>query len=264
MDPKGIETRSSYEDTNSLEFRERSIMRLQAELGERLKKLKAILQTQDFNELTNFILQSAYFINHIVLNVDTQESISSTPDTAIVHDLGITIWLRPKDIGTIEFGVLSDLSETLEQGKIDLKRFAEGIYFLEVLTHKFKDGNGRVARSLKLLIDKGNEDSEILESDTKNVLGIGAEAITKTGENTFKINSNPDFERLVLGVAYFAMYKGLSEEEVSGNLKLNKLMPEKGLEQLALKLGIAPEQLKEEFIHFMAVDSDLKWCNFSI
>lgn len=115
---------------------------------------------------------------------------------------------------------------------------------------------------MKQVIDKSNSEGKITEDDTKRVLGLGRESLTKTGEHSYKINLNPDFERLVLGVAYFGLEKGLTQEQVIDELKLNGALPEQGLQTLAQKLGTSKDKLKEEFIRFIVVDSDLSWCNF--
>jgi len=174
----------------------------------------------------------------------------------------MVLWRKPAESSKLENENLVALTGGLVDGSIDRSRLAKGVYFLEVLLHKYKDGNGRVARALKTLVDKSGDTSELTEDDIKQILGIGRKGITQTGENKFQINFNSDFERLVLGVVYFGLHKGLSAEIVTKELKLNGALPEQGLELLAQKIGTPKDKLKEEFIRFMVVDSDLSWCNF--
>lgn len=143
-----------------------------------------------------------------------------------------------------------------------MTRYSKGTYLLEVLLHKYKNGNGRVARGMKMLFDKVDSGADLTDDEIKQVLGIGKQGVTQTGETTYKINFNPDFERLVLGVCYFALEKGIPQEEVIGQLKLNGMLPEQGLEKLAERLKTPLNKMREDYIKYMVVDSDLSWCNF--
>jgi hypothetical protein len=250
-------------DFDAPDFRNASVARVHTALGEQLSGLRGAFQGRSPEQIRDFITRSAESIDRSVLGVNDQEDISSTPDTAIVHAFGMPIWNKPTDTARLESEMLTDLATRFSSGEMDTERFAQGVYFLQVLLHKYKNGNGRTARALKLLVEKaGNADGVVNEDDTRGVLGIGREGVTKTSETTYRINFNPDFERLVLGVAYFGLEKGLTSDEVTGKLKLNGALPEQGLDALSQRLGTAKTQLKDDFIRFMTVQSDLGWCDF--
>lgn len=247
-------------DSNSPAFREASVPSVYAVLQEKSSSIRSILQNKDRQQLQETIIKTADDIDRIVVASGKQGDIYSTLNTAIVHALGLTVWRKPVDTQRVESENLEQIIDKLVNGQMDKSRFAKGVYLLEVLLHKYKDGNGRVARAMKLLLDKV-DGSDIGEDDTRKILGINRESHTQTGEHSFTINFNPDFERLVLGVAYFGLHKGLTQEQVT-QLKLNNALPEEGLRILSRKLGVEQERLKKEFIRFMVVDSDLEWCNF--
>lgn len=249
------------QDIDSSGFREASLPRVHRILQDRHGGIKSALQTRDSQQIQGFIARSADDINRVVVGSGEQDDIYSTPDTEIMHAFGLTIWRKPLDTQRLEAENLDKIVGQLSDGQMDIERLAKGVYFLEVLLHKYENGNGRVARGMKLLLDRSGE-GEITEDDTRKVLGIGRESLTQTGEHSFKINFfNPDFERMVLGVAYFGLHKGLTQEQVV-ELKLNGTMPEEGLSALANKLNVPKETLKEDFIKFMVTDSDLSWCDF--
>lgn len=253
---------SSPKDIDAPLFREQSLPRVQETLKYKLVEVKDVLQSKDKDRLKAFVSAAADDINRTIVDAGSQEDIYSTPDTAIVHSFGMTLWRKPEDINALEEKIADSLTSKLIEGQMDIDRFGKGLYFKEVLLHKYKNGNGRVARGMKLLVDKSSNDSTITEEDTSKMLGIGREGVSQTGEHTYRINVDPDFERLVLGVAYFGLEKGLTEEQVVKELKLNGSLPENGLQAVANKLGVPQEQIKNEFVHFMVVDSNLEWCNF--
>ncbi len=251
-------------DFDAPDFRNASVGRVHTALGEQLTGLKQALQGRNPEQIRDSITRSADSIDRSVLGATEQEDIASTPYTAIVHAFGMPIWNKPTDTARLESEMLTDLATQFTRGEMDAERFAQGVYFLQVLLHKYKNGNGRTARALKLLVEKaGNEDITVSDDDTRAVLGIGREGATKTSETTYRINFNPDFERLVLGVAYFGLDKGLESDEVTGKLKLNGALPEQGLDALSQRLGTAKPEIKEDFIRFMTVRSDLGWCDFT-
>lgn len=249
-------------DYDAPAFREQSLSRVQNTLKDQLLGLTNAMQARNSDQIRDALYGSADVIDRSMLDARPEEDISSTPDTAIVHAFGMTIWNKPTDTVRLETEVLTDLATRFSNGQMDTERFSKGAYFLQVLLHKYKNGNGRTARAMKTLIEKAGNSGEVSEDDTRGILGIGREGVTKTGETTYRINFNPDFERLVLGVAYFGLDKGLSQEEVIGELKLNGSMPEQGLDVLSQRLGTSKSQLKDDFIHFMTVRSDLEWCDF--
>lgn len=251
-------------DFDAPDFRNASVSRVHSTLGEQLSGLRQTFQGKNPEQIRDFIIRSADNIDRSVLGATEQEDIASTPDTAIVHAFGMPIWNKPMDTARLESEMLTDLATRYSSGEMDTERFAQGVYFLQVLLHKYKNGNGRTARALKLLVEKaGNNDEVVSDDDTRTVLGIGREGVTKTSETTYRINFNPDFERLVLGVAYFGLDKGLTPDEVTGKLKLNGALPEQGLDALTQRLGTVKPELKEDFIRFMTVRSDLGWCDFN-
>lgn len=243
-------------------FREQSLPRVQDTLRGQLSGLRGAMQSRNPEQIRDGLYRSADDIDRSMLDARPEENIYSTPDTAIVHAFGMPIWNKPTDTARLETQVLTDLATQFSNGQMDSERFGKGAYFLQVLLHKYKNGNGRTARAMKTLIEKAGNEGDVSENDTRGILGIGRESVTKTGETTYQINFNPDFERLVLGVAYFGLDKGLSQEEVIGKLKLNGSMPEQGLDALSQRLGTPKPQLKDDFIHFMTVRSDLEWCDF--
>jgi len=249
-------------DFDAPDFRNSSIPRVHATLSGQLTGLTTTLQSRNPEQIRDFITRSADSIDRSVLGATGQEDISSTPDTAIVHAFGMPIWNKPPDTQRLESEILTDLATQFTQGEMDNERFAQGVYFLQVLLHKYKNGNGRTARSLKLLIERAGNNGVVSDDDTRTALGIGREGVAKISETTYRINFNPDFERLVLGVAYFGLDKGLTQDEIVGKLKLNGTLPEQGLDALSQRLMTPKPQLKTDFINFMAVRSDLGWCDF--
>lgn len=250
------------QNADSPAFREQSLPRVHSFLQGELQEVRIAVQGRDAQRLAGFILGRADDLNRVAMGAEEQDDISSTPDTAIMHAFGMAIWRKPTDTQRIEADNVNDLVSRWANDQTDMSMVAKGVYFSEVLLHKYKNGNGRVARGLKLLLDRANESFGITEDDTRQVLGIGRESLTQTGEHSFKINFNPDLERLVLGVAYFGLAKGLTQEQVIGEMRLNGTMPEEGLDALSKKLGVPKDRLKEEFIKFMVVDSELEWCDF--
>lgn len=91
---------------------------------------------------------------------------------------------------------------------------------------------------------------------------MGRKSILDKGQGRFEINLHPDFERLVLGICYFGLYKGVPMDKVIDEMNLNSKLPENGVVLLAEELGTPVDLLKNEFIQFMAVDSQLEWCEF--
>lgn len=261
-DEGGFDSHSPQIDYDAPDFRNRSLSRVNATLNEQLGGLTKVLQSRNVEQIRDFLTRSADTIDRSVLDVTEQDNISSTPDTAIVHAFGMPIWNKPPDTQRLESEVLTELVTQYTQGGMDNERFAQGIYFLQVLLHKYKNGNGRTARSLKMLIEKAGANGAISDDDTRVVLGIGRQGVTQTGETSYRINFNPDFERLVLGVAYFGLDKGLTQDEIIGKLKLNGTLPEQGLDALSQRLMTPKPQLKTDFIKFMTVRSDLGWCDF--
>lgn len=249
-------------DFDAPDFRNRSFSRVHTTLNGQLTDLTSALQSRNVDQIRDFITRSADNIDRSVLGVTDQEDISSTPDTAIVHAFGMPIWNKPLDSQRLESEMLTELTTRFTQGETDNERFAQGVYFLQVLLHKYKNGNGRTARSLKLLIERAGNNGAVSENDTRQVLGIGREGVTQTSETTYRINFNPDFERLILGVAYFGLEKGLTQDEIIGKLKLNGVLPEQGLEALSQRLMTPKPQLKTDFINFMVARSNLEWCDF--
>jgi hypothetical protein len=250
-------------DFDSQDFRNTSIDRVNNELSSQLSGLRQVLQERNPEQIRDFITRSADSIDRSVLGATQQEDIASTADTAIVHAFGMPIWNKPTDTAKLESEMLTDLATRFTSGEMDAERFAQGVYLLQVLLHKYKNGNGRTARALKLLVEKSvNEENTVNDNEVRTVLGIDREGVTKTSETNYQINFNPDFERLVLGIAYFGLEKGLEPDEVTGKLKLNGALPEQGLDALSQRLGIAKPVLKEYFIRFMVVQSDLGWCKF--
>lgn len=243
-------------------FREQSRGRVQELLQAKLSDIRTAVQKKDGAGLRKFVTGADDDINRAVVGANPQENIFSTPDTAIMHAFGIPLWRKPKDIRRLETETTDALVDSFVSGQVDVERFGKGVYFQKVLLHKYKNGNGRVARGMRAVIGKSSDATALTSEETSQVLGIGREGVTQTGEHSYKINFNPDFERLVLGVAYFGLHKGLSQEQVIGDLKLNGTLPEEGLKALAQKLGTPSDQLKDEFVRFMVVDSDLEWCKF--
>jgi hypothetical protein len=223
---------SVVRDIDAPAFREQSVVRVEDILQDKLIDLRGIMRQRDVVRLQSFVMDSADDINRAVVGANAQENIYSTSDTAIVHAFGIPIWKKPNDVSRLEHENLAAMTSRLMEGHMDAGRFGEGVYLQEVLLHKYKNSNGRIARGMKQVIDKSSSESQITEDDTKQVLGLGRESLTKTGEHSYKINFNPDFERLVLGVAHFALEKGLTQEQVIDELKLNGALPEDGLQAL--------------------------------
>lgn len=249
-------------DRDSPDFRNKSLPRVTTLLQEQLAGYKVVLQAKNLLQMQSVLAESSDRINRAVVGVEAPQNIYSSPETAILHALGMVIWEKPKDTGRLEREILKDLATQFASGQIDIERLAKGVYFLEILLHKYENGNGRTARAMKLLVEKAGTNGGVGENDTRQVLGVDRQSLTQTGEHTFQINFNPDFERLVLGVAYFALDKGLPQDEIEERLKLNGTLPEQGLDVLSRRLGVQKTQLKDEFVHFMAVKSDLSWCNF--
>jgi hypothetical protein len=55
------------------------------------------------------------------------------------------IWLRPENPKTGEVSDLTAIATRFASGEVDRTRLSRGVYFSEVLYHKYKNGNGRVA-----------------------------------------------------------------------------------------------------------------------
>jgi hypothetical protein len=254
----------SKKDPDKIEFREQTLATTQSEMQVIVIGLNEALTQKDYARVESIIIESSDRLARTMLQADTHENISSTDNTAIMHSLGMVLWKKPMDIEILEKENIHQLVQTaVRSNNIDYGRIANGIYFLYVLLHKYKNANGRTARALQLSLSKANEDSKVEENDVKKVLGINRETLTQMGKTRFKINFNPDFERLVLGIAYFGIHKGLTEEQVVDELKLNSKLPEDGLKDLSRKLQITEEKLKEEFIKFIVSESDLSWCDFN-
>ncbi|MCB9813268.1 MAG: hypothetical protein H6772_02565 [Pseudomonadales bacterium] len=255
---------SSRYDQDSKEFREESVLRMTETLQFTLKILKAFLSEGDIQGLVGIISGFDDLLNRKLLNIDKKTDIHSSKDTIIAFKVGLTVWKKPSKDQVIYNEIVRSLVDKVFEDS-DWDRFANGFYLMEILLHKYKNGNGRTARAIKLLCNKmGNQNSIINEKEVRTVLGLDSEGVSQAGENTFKINVHPDYQNLVLGVAYFGLHKGLSMDDVTNKLKLNSLMPEKSIELLSNKLGISIDNLKKDFINFMAIESDLSFCSFPI
>lgn len=249
-------------DIDSSVFREKSVPLVHSTLNTKLVEFRNIFETRDKRLLYSFLTQAPDDINRIVVGAKPGDPIDSGPERAIVHALGFPIWTKPPETERLETEILSSLVDRVVDGQMDVGRFAKGIYFLQVLLHKYDNGNGRVARGMKILVDKSSDTTEISEDETKKMLEVDRQALIQTGETRFKINVKPDFERMVLGMAYFGLAKGLSMDQVTREMQLNGSLPEEGLKKLAQALGVPQGKLKEEYIQFMVVDADLEWCDF--
>ncbi|MCL5090844.1 MAG: hypothetical protein M1514_02420 [Patescibacteria group bacterium] len=254
-------TELSSLDPDTKKYREQSLSVVYSVLQEKFTELRRI-EKKNKEQIILFLKSSSDDINRAVVGASEQVDIYSSPDVAIVQAGNEILWKKPKNIVKLEEEILDALVTKWQTGDIDQTRLSQGVYFLETLLHKYKNGNGRVARSMKTIIDLRDKTTELTEDETRTVLAIERKVLIHRGGNLFEFSINPDFERLVLGVAYFGIHKGLSLEQVTEELKLNGKVPEKGLEALSSKIGIPTDQLKDEFVKFMVVDSNLDWCNF--
>ncbi len=247
-------------DKNSDSFKEYTIPKVTESLNGVLVNIEQVIKRGDSKNLADVLVAASKRLNRSVVDAHPDDLIYSTPETAVMHAVG-PIWVKPKNARSVEYTILNKLSERFLAGEIDRNRFANGVYFANVLLHKFREGNGRVARGLRAAVDKEGEG--FTKEEVKRILGIGREILTQTDKETFRINFKPDLNNLILGVAYFALEKkGLNIEEVTGKLKLNGLLPEEGLQTLAISLGQNKDEIKKEFIEYMVVYSGLEWCNF--
>lgn len=256
-------------DKDSIEFRRQTLQESLRESNSLITELHNLIEQQNFTQLSNFFSNASDRLARVMLNEQNLEGSYSTDDTVIQHALGMTLWKKPKDTLQLEDENLKHLEALMQSQEISQERLANGIYFLYVLLHKYMNTNGRVSRTLQMIVNKALNQDALEENEMENILGLNKEGVTQTGENTFRINVNPDFERLVLGVAYFGLHKGLTQDEVLKELKLNGDLPESGLSKLLEKLNSKPdakrmslEDLKSEFVRFMVADSDLDWCEF--
>src|SRR3989338_7842899 len=131
-------------------FREHTFPKTQLLLQSKLTTLKGVLGLKDMAQLQGFVTQTTDEIDRTVMEANEKDDIYSTPDTAIMHALGIPIWRKPPDTGRLESEAVNTLTDRFSSGQMNMDRFAKGVYFLQVLLHKYKNGNGRVARSMKL------------------------------------------------------------------------------------------------------------------
>ena len=264
MSDENINHQSERDHQDSKEFRESSIARVTELLNNSLKMLRIFKESGDTDHLLILIAGIDDLINRKMLNIGKETDIYPIEDTAIKFMIGVIVWKRPADVYRLFETATRELIKKVSADN-DWERLAKGLYFVEILLHKFSNGNGRTARALKLLCEKiGSGDTSISEQEVRTVLGLDLEAISKTGNTTYRFNTHPDLENFQLGVAYFALHKGLSYEQVTETLKINHQLPENGLESLAKHFHQSIQELKVEFIHFMAIDSDLDFCTFPI
>lgn len=253
---------ASVNDKDSQAFRESSIPRVNQLLGERLEELRGVLETKDSGQIADFFIRTADDLDRAVVGLGQNEDIASAENTVITHAFGLVFWKKPASGEELNEKVTKETTTAFTNGEIDKERLGKGLYFLTVLLHRYKNGNGRTARGLKALVDKTDSAEGFSEQEVKTILAVGRKGVIDKGEGKFSINFHPDFEKLVLGVCYFGLQKGLAMDRIIDQMGLNSKLPENGLELLAKELKVGIDQLKSEFIQFMAVDSALEWIYF--
>jgi hypothetical protein len=253
-------------DTN--EFRAESLPRVQATLEEQLQVLRTVLDNADPADLSEYLMHSSDVVARAVLGADQADDISALDGTGIRFDsLGSTlpIWVKPNEVESLEQRVMDTLAKRYSNNEIDLARLASGAYFARVLLHSYVNANGRTARAQRMLMEKAaNPEADVNEVETRQLLGVDAENVDVVNETTYRIKINPDLERLTLGVAYFALHCGIAYEDITDKLSLMTKLPERALTDLwqELQTGTPFNELKQAFIQFMVVDSDLSWAQF--
>ena len=243
-----------FQDNDSQESREETFQQVKSKVALLATQIKEIVNTKDREQTRTFILRMLEDLARIILRADINPDIYSTENTAIIHGLGSIIWRSPAPISidTIENYNINKLIDLfIISDNVDYKKFAEGIYLLIVLLHKYRNGNGRLARIVSLISSKLSDNSDITDNETRNALGIIDTTTTKPNS----INLHSDFKRLLEGMYNFGLKKGFTEDEIDKVLKLHQRMPEESIQLLSDWFKEPLEITKEEFISFMVLES---------
>lgn len=261
---QGYELSDPTIHADSLLFRRASLPRVHSELQGQLATLTEVLRADDPQQLSAFLISSAANINSAVLGASDEQNGTSLQNVVLARLLGrsVVTWTKPTNADILEPYLTNGLAALYYDDQIDLSRLALGAYFIQSLLHRRDNGNGRTARAVKLVFEKiGDSEVAITEDETSSILGIEAMASTMTDIAAYPVELHPDVERLILGVAYFAVHKGLAPY-TAARMGLASKFPEEGLEDLSRELGVPRQHLTTEFIWFMTVESDLAWCGF--
>lgn len=169
MIDENIDRQSEREYQDSKEFRESSITRVTELLNNSLKMLGIFKDSGDTNQLLIIIAGIDDLINRKMLNVGKEANIYPTEDIAIKFMINVIVWKRPTDVHRTFDSLTRELIEKVS-AENDWERLAKGLYFVEILLHKFSNGNGRTARALKLLCEKiGSDDTGISEQEVRAI-----------------------------------------------------------------------------------------------
>lgn len=243
-----------------LEFRISRSSSVHAKLSEALIELRPLIQRNDPAAIRIFIVKYSDEIARTMLQAQPQYKIIRDTRSAIVHGLGYTIWKSPENPQQVENDIIDKLAKKFVGDKPDYARLAKGLYMLVIMVHKYSNANGRTARALYLLFTKALGEESISQDEIDEVLG--------TEERPWDY-VRPDKNRFFTGLSVFAQQKGLPPTEIQSLLyrspddEFFKTFPkypeEDVLRHLSARLGVPVEKLREEFIRFLVLDSDLSW-----
>ncbi|HEV2403714.1 MAG TPA: hypothetical protein VGS08_05965 [Candidatus Saccharimonadales bacterium] len=258
--PQPEQTESPKVDYDSQEFRKQSLARVHTALEKQYDQLTRILAAHDSELLKDYLINGGDELIRAILGFSEEDEVHPPPDMRmVVYHLGVATWRQPVRDDELAEEIYGELASRYHSGQMDLARLAKGVYLTDVLLHRYRQGNGRMARARTLLIERAAGEQPIAETDTSDTLAIGRSPSIQIDEYTYRLTVQSDLERLILANCYFALHLGFDYGEVVGPLRLNSSLPEDGLNTLAQQLGVTPEKLKEDYIHFITVESDLHW-----
>ncbi|HVA96783.1 MAG TPA: hypothetical protein VND99_03955 [Candidatus Acidoferrales bacterium] len=236
-------------------FREQSAPRVHAALVAVQRELTPALEERQPEQIRDLLISSSDTLARSILDASDDQDI----DTLSSPELGIGLrsvksgkvsWARPEDPQGLETELVTELAVRFCNGDIDSIRLAKSVYLLQILNHKYINGNGRVARSLKAIIEKADNRTSVTTEDTKKLLGIEEDAGLSSSEE--------DSTRIIAGLGYFGEENNLmTYYEVMAFLKNNDSLIDPLISELSRRAGRDDTQMKKDFIRYMVLDSDI-------
>ena len=238
------------------EFRQASVERVMTQLQEILFLFDKLFDSPENDTKRLFVItQTDSFINRKILDLNKDDELFSS-DNAVIYmsagDRDVIVWKKPQTANKLYNDIANELVDKMIVDA-DWQHFTQGLYILHILTHRYKNGNGRTARAIRLICTKLQaRQLSISDKELAEVLGLNKDRITQLSQTRFRIETSPDFNVLMYGVAYFALKKRISVQEI--NDVIMHLMPEETIDFLSEKLKIPYDKLKKEFVNFMVFE----------
>jgi hypothetical protein len=249
------EQKRAFVQTDSPLFREQSVPRVRAALIGVQRSLTPALQERQPEQIRDILLSSSDILARAILDAGDDQDIEtlSRPDLGIgLRSIksGKVTWTRPADSQGLVTELVTELATRFCSGDIDSTRLANSVYLMQILNHKYINGNGRVARSLKAVIEKAEGRISITAEDTKRLLGIEKAASSS--------NSEQDSPRVIAGLGYFGEENSLmTYYEAMDYLRKNDSLIDPLLSEFSRRAGRDASQMKKDFIKYMVLNSDI-------